>query len=157
MIGHTICLFIKRCHRQNGQMINPTLQLCIKKTHKNTLQFNTDVKYLKDISNDIFIKSSFCPLLFNLSHPANKFVYLFLSIPLSFLPSGFQWAATSSQAHLLARANKTKATFPKLNLLLRLSSVNWEFSSLKNGRVAGWLLICSHHFPVCGGVCMWTK
>lgn len=66
--------------------------------------------------------------------------------------SGFEQAATSSQAHLLASANKTKATFPKLNLLLRLSSVNWEFSSLKSGGVAGWLLAVNRLTPLCACV-----
>lgn len=63
--------------------------------------------------------------------------------------SGFEQAALSSQAHLLARANKTKATFPELNLLLRLSSVNWGFSSLKSGGVAGWLLAANLLTPLC--------
>lgn len=81
-------------------------------------------------------------------------ISLFFSLSLS-LPSfpsfsrssGFEQAATSSQAHLLARANKTKATFPELNLLLRLSSVNWEFSSLKSGGVTGWLLAANLFTP----------
>lgn len=70
----------------------------------------------------------------------NRLTSLFVSFSifsLFFFPpfsrcSGLEQAATSSQAHLLARANKTRATFPELNMLLRLSSVNWEFSSLKS-------------------------
>lgn len=57
---------------------------------------------------------------------------LFFSLSLPSFFSHCPWleqAAMSSQAHLLARANKTRATFPELNLLLRLSSVNWEFSA----------------------------
>lgn len=89
----------------------------------------------------------------------NRLTSLFVSSSLLspfffFLPpfscsSGFEQAAMSSQAHLLARANKTKATFPELNLLLRLSSVNWEFSSLKSGGVAGWLLAANLLTPLC--------
>ena len=87
----------------------------------------------------------------------NRQTSLLVSFPLFslfFFPafsrsSGFERAATSSQAHLLARANKTKATFPELNLLLRLSSVNWEFSSLKSGGVAGWLLAANRLTPLC--------
>lgn len=73
--------------------------------------------------------------------------FLFLSFfpPFSCLP-GFEQAVTSSQAHLLARANKTRATFPKLNLLLRLSSVNWDFSKLL--LFGFWPLICSHFYNV---------
>lgn len=59
-----------------------------------------------------------------------------LHIPSLVALPGFKQAVMSSQAHLLARANKTKATFPKLNLLLRLSSVDWGGFNLEVSRLA---------------------
>ena len=99
------------------------------------------------ISNSsFFLLLHFLPFSFNIIAGNNRrtrlfvsFLYFFFLSPPSLLSLAllvFEQAATSSQAHLLARANKTEATFPELNLLLRLSSVNWEFSSLKSGGVS---------------------